>query len=70
MLSLFVSVQMKVNYSCAKCRLHFLYAKERLEHVRLHHRTHLQPAQLSGIKPGTKVSHHAGGASGGGQRAS
>uniref|UniRef100_A0A3B5K4G5 Pogo transposable element derived with ZNF domain a n=1 Tax=Takifugu rubripes TaxID=31033 RepID=A0A3B5K4G5_TAKRU len=48
--------QMKHTYTCDKCRLHFLFIKERLEHVRLHHRTHLQPAQLSGIKPGTKVT--------------
>ncbi|TNM92674.1 hypothetical protein fugu_018076 [Takifugu bimaculatus] len=47
---------MKHTYTCDKCRLHFLFIKERLEHVRLHHRTHLQPAQLSGIKPGTKVT--------------
>uniref|UniRef100_A0A3B5MQ79 C2H2-type domain-containing protein n=1 Tax=Xiphophorus couchianus TaxID=32473 RepID=A0A3B5MQ79_9TELE len=41
--------------SCDKCRLHFLYVRERAEHKALHHKTHVTPPQLSGLKPGTKV---------------
>uniref|UniRef100_A0A8D3AXQ1 C2H2-type domain-containing protein n=1 Tax=Scophthalmus maximus TaxID=52904 RepID=A0A8D3AXQ1_SCOMX len=47
--------QKKHVFGCDKCRLHFLYVKERMEHKLLHHRTHVRPAQLTGLKPGTKV---------------
>lgn len=42
-------------FSCSKCRLHFLFVRERVEHQRLHHGTHVKPPQLSRLKPGTKV---------------
>lgn len=42
-------------FSCDKCRLHFLFIREFMEHKLLNHRTHLRPPQLSGLKPGTKV---------------
>ncbi|XP_072226622.1 pogo transposable element with ZNF domain [Leuresthes tenuis] len=42
--------------SCDKCRLHFLYCKERTEHKALYHKTHITPPQLSGLKAGTKVT--------------
>lgn len=47
--------QKKQMLSCDKCRLHFLYVRERAEHKALHHNTHVTPPQLSGLKPGTKV---------------
>uniref|UniRef100_A0A3B3VXY1 C2H2-type domain-containing protein n=1 Tax=Poecilia latipinna TaxID=48699 RepID=A0A3B3VXY1_9TELE len=47
--------QKKQTLSCDKCRLHFLYVRERAEHKALHHKTHVTPPQLSGLKPGTKV---------------
>ncbi|CAG5887818.1 unnamed protein product [Menidia menidia] len=48
--------QKKYIHSCEKCRLHFLYIKERTEHKLQHHKTHITPPQLSGLKPGTKVT--------------
>uniref|UniRef100_A0A3Q3NB40 C2H2-type domain-containing protein n=1 Tax=Mastacembelus armatus TaxID=205130 RepID=A0A3Q3NB40_9TELE len=51
----FARHQKKHVFSCDKCRLHFLFAKERVEHMSLH-RTHIRPPQLAGLKPGTKVT--------------
>ncbi|XP_069024764.1 pogo transposable element with ZNF domain isoform X2 [Embiotoca jacksoni] len=48
--------QRKHVLGCDKCRLHFLYVKERVEHKLLHHKTHVRPPQLSGLRPGTKVT--------------
>ncbi|KAM3595960.1 uncharacterized protein V6R79_006002 [Siganus canaliculatus] len=48
--------QRKQVFSCDRCRLHFLFVKERLEHKRQHHRTHVRPPQLTGLRPGTKVT--------------
>uniref|UniRef100_A0A3B4ZII1 C2H2-type domain-containing protein n=1 Tax=Stegastes partitus TaxID=144197 RepID=A0A3B4ZII1_9TELE len=52
----FARHQKKHVLGCDKCRLCFLYIKERVEHRALHHRTHIRPPQLSGLKPGTKVT--------------
>ncbi|KAM7373732.1 hypothetical protein PAMP_008566 [Pampus punctatissimus] len=52
----FARHQRKTVFGCDKCRLHFLYIKERTEHRLLHHRTHIRPTQLTGLKPGTKVT--------------
>uniref|UniRef100_A0A3Q1GVA0 C2H2-type domain-containing protein n=2 Tax=Acanthochromis polyacanthus TaxID=80966 RepID=A0A3Q1GVA0_9TELE len=52
----FARHQKKHVLGCDKCRLRFLYVKERMEHGALHHRTHIRPPQLSGLKPGTKVT--------------
>ncbi|XP_070778315.1 pogo transposable element with ZNF domain [Enoplosus armatus] len=52
----FARHQKKNVFGCDKCRLHFLYVKERIEHKLLHHRTHIRPPQLTGLKPGTKVT--------------
>ncbi|XP_073337747.1 pogo transposable element with ZNF domain isoform X1 [Pagrus major] len=52
----FARHQKKNVFSCDKCRLHFLYIRERTEHNLLHHRTHVRPPQLTGLKPGTKVT--------------
>uniref|UniRef100_A0A672ZFY1 C2H2-type domain-containing protein n=1 Tax=Sphaeramia orbicularis TaxID=375764 RepID=A0A672ZFY1_9TELE len=43
-------------FDCEKCRLQFLYVKERIEHKMLHHKTHIKPLQLRGLKPGTRVT--------------
>uniref|UniRef100_A0AAQ4PCN2 Pogo transposable element derived with ZNF domain a n=1 Tax=Gasterosteus aculeatus aculeatus TaxID=481459 RepID=A0AAQ4PCN2_GASAC len=51
----FARHQKKHVFSCDKCRLHFLYVRERIEH-QVHHRTHIRPSQLIGLKPGTKVT--------------
>uniref|UniRef100_A0A3P8SVG9 C2H2-type domain-containing protein n=1 Tax=Amphiprion percula TaxID=161767 RepID=A0A3P8SVG9_AMPPE len=51
----FARHQKKHVLGCDKCRLRFLYVKERVEHKVLHHKTHVRPPQLSGLKPGTKV---------------
>ncbi|XP_035808416.2 pogo transposable element with ZNF domain isoform X2 [Amphiprion ocellaris] len=52
----FARHQKKHVLGCDKCRLRFLYVKERVEHKVLHHKTHVRPPQLSGLKPGTKVT--------------
>ncbi|KAF3706891.1 Pogo transposable element with ZNF domain [Channa argus] len=52
----FARHQRKHVFGCDKCRLHFLYVKERVEHGTLHHRTHIRPPQLTGLKAGTKVT--------------
>ncbi|XP_024154295.1 uncharacterized protein LOC112162668 isoform X2 [Oryzias melastigma] len=52
----FARHQRKHKLSCDKCRLHFLYVKERVEHGALCHKTHIKPRQLCGLKPGTKVT--------------
>lgn len=49
-------VQKKSVLHCDKCRLQFLYSKDKAEHKLLFHQTHLKPVQLLGLKPGTKVS--------------
>ncbi|XP_056154026.1 pogo transposable element with ZNF domain [Lampris incognitus] len=48
--------QRKYVFGCDKCRLQFLHSKERVEHRALHHKTHVRPPQLNGLKPGTKVT--------------
>lgn len=51
----FARHQRKHVFGCDKCRLHFLYLRERIEH-KLYHGTHIRPPQLIGLKPGTKVT--------------
>ncbi|GAB1287817.1 Pogo transposable element with ZNF domain [Apodemus speciosus] len=43
-------------YHCNKCRLQFLFAKDKIEHKLQHHKTFRKPKQLEGLKPGTKLS--------------
>lgn len=43
-------------YHCNKCRLQFLFAKDKIEHKLQHHKTFRKPRQLEGLKPGTKVT--------------
>ncbi|KAM4755532.1 pogo transposable element with ZNF domain isoform 2-T3 [Cyanocitta cristata] len=44
----------KSVYHCNKCRLQFLFAKDKIEHKLQHHKTFRKPKQLEGLKPGTK----------------
>ncbi|XP_047664040.1 uncharacterized protein pogza [Tachysurus fulvidraco] len=48
--------QKKSVLHCGKCRLQFLYSKDKAEHKLLFHQTHLKPVQLLGLKPGTKIT--------------
>ncbi|CAJ1084251.1 uncharacterized protein LOC122862640 [Xyrichtys novacula] len=48
--------QCKMAFSCGQCRLHFLHPKELSQHKLIHHCTHIRPAQLTGLRPGTKVT--------------
>ncbi|XP_053347849.1 pogo transposable element with ZNF domain isoform X2 [Clarias gariepinus] len=48
--------QKKSVLHCSKCRLQFLYAKNKTEHKLLFHQTHLKPVQLLGLKPGTRIT--------------
>lgn len=42
-------------YHCNKCRLQFLFTKEKVDHKINHHKTFRKPAQLEGLQAGTKV---------------
>ncbi|XP_054038448.1 pogo transposable element with ZNF domain isoform X3 [Rissa tridactyla] len=46
----------KSVYHCNKCRLQFIFAKDKIEHKLQHHKTFRKPKQLEGLKPGTKVT--------------
>ncbi|XP_076864991.1 pogo transposable element with ZNF domain [Brachyhypopomus gauderio] len=48
--------QKKSVLHCDKCRLQFLFAKDRADHKAIYHQTHLRPTQLIGLKPGTRVT--------------
>ncbi|XP_061461833.1 pogo transposable element with ZNF domain isoform X6 [Rhineura floridana] len=52
----FMKHQKKSVYNCNKCRLQFLFAKDKIEHKLQHHKTFRKPKQLEGLKPGTKVT--------------
>ncbi|XP_060125584.1 pogo transposable element with ZNF domain isoform X4 [Zootoca vivipara] len=52
----FMRHQKKSIYHCNKCRLQFLFAKDKIEHKLQHHKTFRKPKQLEGLKPGTKVT--------------
>ncbi|XP_062847335.1 pogo transposable element with ZNF domain isoform X2 [Trichomycterus rosablanca] len=43
-------------YHCNKCRLQFLFTKEKAEHKVNHHKTFRKPSQLEGLLAGTKVT--------------
>lgn len=51
----FFPPQKRNVYHCNKCRLQFLFAKDKIEHKLQHHKTFRKPKQLEGLKPGTKV---------------
>ncbi|NXL71035.1 POGZ protein, partial [Leptocoma aspasia] len=53
----FMRHQKKSVYHCNKCRLQFLFAKDKIEHKLQHHKTFRKPKQLEGLKPGTKARH-------------
>ncbi|XP_076827600.1 pogo transposable element with ZNF domain isoform X2 [Brachyhypopomus gauderio] len=48
--------QKSTLYHCNKCRLQFLFTKEKVEHKVNHHKTFRKPSQLEGLKAGTKVT--------------
>ncbi|XP_054038440.1 pogo transposable element with ZNF domain isoform X1 [Rissa tridactyla] len=52
----FMRHQKKSVYHCNKCRLQFIFAKDKIEHKLQHHKTFRKPKQLEGLKPGTKVT--------------
>ncbi|KAF6075492.1 pogo transposable element derived with ZNF domain [Phyllostomus discolor] len=54
--SFFPPLQKRNVYHCNKCRLQFLFAKDKIEHKLQHHKTFRKPKQLEGLKPGTKVT--------------
>ncbi|KAI5106477.1 pogo transposable element with ZNF domain [Silurus meridionalis] len=43
-------------YHCNKCRLQFLFTKEKVDHKINHHKTFRKPAPLEGLQAGTKVT--------------
>ncbi|MCJ8728207.1 hypothetical protein PDJAM_G00001730 [Pangasius djambal] len=43
-------------YHCNKCRLQFLFTKEKVDHKVNHHKTFRKPTPLEGLQAGTKVT--------------
>uniref|UniRef100_A0A3B4ARG2 C2H2-type domain-containing protein n=1 Tax=Periophthalmus magnuspinnatus TaxID=409849 RepID=A0A3B4ARG2_9GOBI len=43
-------------FHCNRCRLQFIYLKEKVHHKTEHHRSYRRPAQLEGLPPGSKVT--------------
>ncbi|XP_047667009.1 uncharacterized protein pogzb isoform X1 [Tachysurus fulvidraco] len=43
-------------YHCNKCRLQFLFTKEKVDHKVNHHKTFRKPTTLEGLQAGTKVT--------------
>ncbi|XP_056142138.1 uncharacterized protein pogzb [Lampris incognitus] len=43
-------------FHCNKCRLQFLYLKDKMEHKLQYHRSFRRPTQLEGLPSGTKVT--------------
>ncbi|KAG9345318.1 hypothetical protein JZ751_009864 [Albula glossodonta] len=52
----YIRHQKKTVYHCNKCRLQFLFTKDKIEHKVNHHKTFRKPRQLDGLMPGTKVT--------------
>ncbi|KAJ8398456.1 hypothetical protein AAFF_G00427110 [Aldrovandia affinis] len=52
----YIRHQKKTVYHCNKCRLQFLFTKDKIEHKINHHKTFRKPRQLEGLLPGTKVT--------------
>ncbi|XP_073781222.1 pogo transposable element with ZNF domain isoform X2 [Danio rerio] len=52
----YVRHQKSTVYHCNKCRLQFLFTKDKVEHKINHHRTFRKPRELDGLQPGTKVT--------------
>uniref|UniRef100_A0A8C1EZG8 Pogo transposable element derived with ZNF domain b n=1 Tax=Cyprinus carpio carpio TaxID=630221 RepID=A0A8C1EZG8_CYPCA len=52
----YVRHQKSTVYHCNKCRLQFLFTKDKVEHKINHHRTFRKPCELEGLQPGTKVT--------------
>ncbi|XP_061088564.1 pogo transposable element with ZNF domain isoform X5 [Conger conger] len=52
----YIRHQKKTVYHCNKCRLQFLFTKDKVDHKINHHKTFRKPKQLEGLMPGTKVT--------------
>ncbi|XP_067304353.1 pogo transposable element with ZNF domain isoform X3 [Pseudorasbora parva] len=52
----YIRHQKSTVYHCNKCRLQFLFTKDKVEHKINHHRTFRKPRELEGLQPGTKVT--------------
>uniref|UniRef100_A0A673IVM5 Pogo transposable element derived with ZNF domain b n=1 Tax=Sinocyclocheilus rhinocerous TaxID=307959 RepID=A0A673IVM5_9TELE len=52
----YIRHQKSTVYHCNKCRLQFLFTKDKIEHKINHHRTFRKPRELEGLQPGTKVT--------------
>ncbi|XP_057195710.1 pogo transposable element with ZNF domain isoform X1 [Triplophysa rosa] len=52
----YVCHQKSTVYHCNKCRLQFLFTKDKVEHKVNHHKTFRKPRELEGLQPGTKVT--------------
>ncbi|KAG5856521.1 hypothetical protein ANANG_G00008820 [Anguilla anguilla] len=52
----YIRHQKKTVYHCNKCRLQFLFTKDKIDHKMYHHKTFRKPKQLEGLMPGTKVT--------------
>uniref|UniRef100_A0A3B3SK95 Pogo transposable element derived with ZNF domain b n=1 Tax=Paramormyrops kingsleyae TaxID=1676925 RepID=A0A3B3SK95_9TELE len=55
----YIRHQKKTVCYCNKCRLQFLFTKDKMDHKVNHHKTFRKPKQLEGLLPGTKVTRGA-----------
>lgn len=48
--------QVNQAFHCNRCRLQFVFQKDKIQHKLENHRSFRRPAQLEGLPPGSKVS--------------
>ncbi|CAJ1061293.1 uncharacterized protein pogzb isoform X2 [Xyrichtys novacula] len=48
--------QVNQAFHCNRCRLQFIYLKDKMQHKQENHRSFRRPAQLEGLPPGSKVT--------------
>uniref|UniRef100_A0A667ZXP7 C2H2-type domain-containing protein n=1 Tax=Myripristis murdjan TaxID=586833 RepID=A0A667ZXP7_9TELE len=53
--------QINQAFHCNKCRLQFVFLKDKMQHKLENHRSFRRPPQLEGLPPGAKVSRGVGG---------
>uniref|UniRef100_A0A8C4DMU7 Pogo transposable element derived with ZNF domain b n=1 Tax=Dicentrarchus labrax TaxID=13489 RepID=A0A8C4DMU7_DICLA len=49
--------QINQAFHCNRCRLQFVFLKDKMQHKLENHRSFRRPAQLEGLPPGSKVTH-------------
>lgn len=50
--------QINQAFHCNRCRLQFIFLKDKMQHKLENHRSFRRPAKLEGLPPGSKVRPH------------